>query len=394
MPIFKLHGSVIALLTLSTSSVQGCRKSNSFHEEAENLSIHDQDADYTQKVSDATEARAALALDAGPDFIDVRGVGSSAWTAIRAPQAPPSEVNLVLKKFDPQKKVLKGDLSFINWESGIAKDCSNYARGDAPFLSNPLAIAEAAEYGFNLFGLANDHSEDCAVSKDPDNNPVSGPVATARFVSKLAEQKNALWHGVGPANTVSAPAVKSFSLKGRLVNVIFGSVALSNQDCAETSCRNQVTTLLSQMRTTPGDLRILAIHTQGISTFDEGKNLAERFVREFSGDVVFASGPHTWAGVKVIEKATGGHGVVFHSLGNFLHNQVAPNPNNMIGRVLLDVKSLQPKQIQVIPILNNVFDVDVTYSEPGKGLPKANLQWARAHLQAHRDIPIGFANIK
>jgi hypothetical protein len=148
------------------------------------------------------------------------------------------------------------------------------------------------------------------------------------------------------------------------------------------------------MKSASGDLRILSVHSQGSAAFLRGKSWSERFIREFSGDIVFASGPHTWAGVKIIDRDSGGSGVVFHGLGNFMHNQVAPNPDNMIGRVLLDSKTLQPKQVQVIPVLNNARDVDVVLAEPGKGLPRANVDWTRSRLQGHRDIPMAFANLK
>jgi hypothetical protein len=77
-----------------------------------------------------------------------------------------------------------------------------------------------------------------------------------------------------------------------------------------------------------------------------------------------------------------------------MHNQVAPNPDNLLGRVLLDAKTLQPRQVQVIPVLNNRYDVDVVLADPAKSLPKANLEWTRTRLQAHRDVPAAFANLK
>jgi poly-gamma-glutamate capsule biosynthesis protein CapA/YwtB (metallophosphatase superfamily) len=148
------------------------------------------------------------------------------------------------------------------------------------------------------------------------------------------------------------------------------------------------------MKNSQGDLRILSLHSQGSEAFLRGKKWSEKFIREFSGDIVFAHGPHTWAGVKMIPRTNGRNGVVFHGLGNFMHNQVAPNPDNLIGRVLLDLQTLQPKQIQVIPVLNNAVDVDVVLAPASKALPKANLEWTRVQLNAHKPVPIGYANLK
>jgi hypothetical protein len=239
-----------------------------------------------------------------------------------------------------------------------------------------------------------DSSEDCSSGFDPGGQTVSGAVASARYMKNLSHQKPMLWHGVGPSAGLSSPSILTFSVKGKLVKVVFGSVAFQDWQCVESTCEAQVQSLFNQMRDAAGDLRILSLHSQGSAAFNRGKSWAEKFIRDYNGNVVFASGPHTWAGVKVLERATGGKGVVFHGLGNFLHNQVARNPDNMIGRVLLDTKTFNPLQVQVIPVVNNAYDVDVVLADPAKNLPAANVEWTRARLQAHRDVPVGFANIK
>ncbi|MEN9826704.1 MAG: hypothetical protein RI953_2449 [Pseudomonadota bacterium] len=371
-----------------------CKKKTSIVEEAETLAVNEQDADYSVRVGVPATVRPVVPLDAGKDFIDIRGVGDSAWSGLRASTAPTSGMKEALEKFDPTRRILKGDLNFINWESSVGNKCNSYYNVDYAFLSRPEAIQDAFEHGFNLFGLANNHSEDCSSGVHPDGQAVPGAVATAAFMKNFSHQKAMLWHGVGPSAGLSSPSILTFSVKGRLVKVVFGSIAFQDWECVESACEVRAQALLGAMKSASGDLRILSVHSQGSAAFLRGKSWSERFIREFSGDIVFASGPHTWAGVKIIDRDSGGSGVVFHGLGNFMHNQVAPNPDNMIGRVLLDSKTLQPKQVQVIPVLNNARDVDVVLAEPGKGLPRANVDWTRSRLQGHRDIPMAFANLK
>ena len=57
----------------------------------------------------------------------------------------------------------------------------------------------------------------------------------------------------------------------------------------------------------------MSVHTEGF--FDRAKDYAKDFVEQSNGDIVFQHGPHTWAGVKVYEKSSGGKGVAFHGLG-------------------------------------------------------------------------------
>jgi len=372
-----------------------CKQKVNHAPEAELLAVNEADSDYSQRLNDSSALRSAVPLDAGSEYIDVRGVGDSAWSNLKATTPPASGMASALRSFDPTGKILKGDLNFINWESSVGTRCNSYYGVDYAFLSSPQSILDAFQHGFNLFGLANNHSEDCSSAIDIEGQKTSGAIASHKQMRALSHQKPMLWHGVGySGGGLSSPAVLSFNVKGRAVKVVFGSVAFQSWDCVDSTCEARIQGLLTAMKNTQGDLKILSLHSQGSDAFNRGKKWSERFVREFSGDIVFAHGPHTWAGVKVLQKPDGRSGVVFHGLGNFMHNQVAPNPDNLIGRVLLDSKTLQPKQVQVIPVLNNAVNVDVVLAPASKALPKANMEWTRAALSAHKPVPIGFANIK
>lgn len=379
----------------SLSATISCKHKVKHILEADILAVNEQDPDYTQRLNDSAAVRSAVPFDAGVDYIDVRGVGDSAWSNLKAATPPASGMGAALRNFDPSGKILKGDLNFINWESSVGTRCNSYYGVDYAFLSSPQSILEAYQHGFNLFGLANNHSEDCSSAIDIDGQKTSGAIASQKQMRALSNQKALLWHGVGPAGgALSAPSILTFNVKGRAVKVVLGSVAFQSWDCVDSTCEARIQGLLTAMKNAQGDLKILSLHSQGTDAFNRGKKWSEKFVREYSGDIVFAHGPHTWAGVKVLPRPDGRSGIVFHGLGNFMHNQVAPNPDNMIGRVLLDTKTLQPKQVQVIPVLNNAVGVDVVLAPSGKALPKANMEWARAALAAHKPVPIGFANIK
>ncbi|MEN9529893.1 MAG: hypothetical protein RI932_1766, partial [Pseudomonadota bacterium] len=324
----------------------GCKQKVEHSPEAELLAVNESDPEYAQRINDSSAVRPAVPFDSGAEYIDVRGVGDSAWSNLKSTTPPASGMSAALRSFDPTGKILKGDLNFINWESSVGTRCNSYYGVDYAFLSSPQAIIDAFQHGFNLFGLANNHSEDCSSAIDIDGQKTSGAIASQKQMRSLSHQKSVLWHGVGPAGgSLSSPAVLTFNVKGRAVKVVFGSVAFQGWDCVDSTCEARVQGLLNAMMNAQGDLKILSLHSQGAEAFNRGKKWSERFVREFSGDIVFAHGPHTWAGIKVLPKPDGRAGVVFHGLGNFMHNQVAPNPDNLIGRVLLDSKTLQPKQV-------------------------------------------------
>lgn len=66
------------------------------------------------------------------------------------------------------------------------------------------------------------------------------------------------------------------------------------------------------------------------------------FVEKYGGDIVFGSGPHVWKPVRVVRKENGtGKGVIFESLGNFLHPSLGAQSKNFIGRALFDVETLK-----------------------------------------------------
>src|SRR5205085_584468 len=77
--------------------------------------------------------------------------------------------------------------------------------------------------------------------------------------------------------------------------------------------------------------------------------------------------------VRVVRKDSGGTGVVFESLGNFIHPSLGAQAKNFIGRALFDAENLKLRQVQVLPIANT--GRDVRWSSVNGADLQANLHW-------------------
>ena len=138
------------------------------------------------------------------------------------------------------------------------------------------------------------------------------------------------------------------------------------------------------MRSAEVDLRVLALHSMGATDQDELVRVGVRFVEEVSGDVVFGSGPHVWKPVRVVQKHDGGKGVVFESLGNFLHPSLGAQAKNFIGRALFDRETLKLRQVQLIPVANAGTDVRMSGAD-ATTLP-SNLRWTKTNAGVYANV--------
>lgn len=292
-------------------------------------------------------------------LVDVRGVGD-AGMALTYDQPPAPTDTLPsghtarfgarLDAFDPTGLSYRGDLSFINWESVVGTQCDHFPGEPGPlsyaFVSDPQNLLDARLRGFNVVGLANNHSQDCATAPDS----VNGARRSAEWMTALQRGLSVdwLWHGVGERNTVR---VRSLVLGGRVVRVAFASLYLADKQCPFVVCGAARKTVLQSMKRARADLRILSLHSWNEATQRQLVSTGESFLRDYKGDIVFGHGPHVWRDVRVIEDASSGEpGVLFQSLGNFLHPELAAERKNMIGRVLLDRETLRVRQVQAISL--------------------------------------------
>ena len=164
-------------------------------------------------------------------FIDVRGVGDSAWASLKTLTPVASEMGAALAEFDSTQKILKGDVNFINYESTVATRCNAWYDVDFAFISSPQSIREAAAHGFNLFSLANNHTEDCQSAEAN----VPGGMASLNHMNTLARELNIQWHGAGAGSELTQISTKRHTVKGRTFKVGFAAVAFQSWDTDNTS---------------------------------------------------------------------------------------------------------------------------------------------------------------
>ena len=324
--------------------------------------------------TDAPTRTAAQPLDVAQisTLIDVRGVGDSGWAKTHQSTPIAAELGKALDRFDATGHAYKAHVSFLNWETVVGDSCPRFANVYSPgksyaFLSRPENLTQAYDRGFNLVGLSNNHSRDCA-------DPI-GEAMTVRSTAQVA-RAGVLSHGVGvDAATKTQVKVETLRAAGGNVRVAFGSIYFgSARSCALAVCANDKAALFKSLREAEADLRIVAIHSMDPGTQAEAVNAGIEFVRDFKGDVVFGHGPHVWMPVRVVRKSGGGKGVVFESLGNFLHPSLAAQPKNFIGRALFDTATFELRQIQILPVHNT--GMDVKWSSLDVSRHPANLKWS------------------
>lgn len=314
--------------------------------------------------SPAKSAEEAVPLDraSAPEFLDVRGVGDTGMAVSHQQPLPLTEMlpanyypegveadfGKALDRFDPTGKSYRGDLSFINWETTVGTECSEFWKPKQEnvyaFVSHPDNLLAAYRRGFNLIGLANNHIRDCIVGEGMD-----GALMSARHLERLGLRLKMrwAWHGVGSEKNAH---IKTIKVGKRRVRVAFASWYVGGGDCTYVACISDRETVMRSLRDADADLRILSIHSWDEETQKILVETGRQFIREFDGDIVFGHGPHKWEAVQVIESVSGKQGVLFESLGNFIHPYLKPRPEQAIARVLFDLKTLQLRQIQVIPI--------------------------------------------
>ena len=340
----------------------------------------------TQEPNQSNPADSLTAIPlAGEDtaaFVDIRGVGDSAMALThqqplnltqKLPQGVPANFGQRLDAFDSTGKSYRGDLSFINWESTVGNRCNQFWAALGPrsfaFTSHPDNMPELYRRGFNLIGLANNHTRDCPNAEEG----VDGSYASARHMERLSQQIDAnwLWHGVGTEKTAK---VRTMKIKGKDVRVAFASLYLAEGDCTYVTCLKDELTVLRSLRDANADIRILAMHSWTGATQQQLVNIGVNFLRNFNGDIVFGHGPHRWKPVRIVESPTGKRGVMFESLGNFIHPSLIASSQHLIGRVLFDINTLQLRQVQIIPIAVNRVNVGFGGTPNPTGVP-ANLTW-------------------
>lgn len=385
----RLRGIAVLLLLSSSACAVDTAEDAGEAAEAESAVVPIAQPDETAPES----ALPAQALDA-TELLDVRGVGDSGWSNTHEKDALAAGFGDALDRFDASGTAYRGDLSFINWETVVGSRCDEFATVYSPgrsyaFVSRPENLVQASTRGFNLIGLSNNHSRDCYAAPD---TALRGEAASSVMTSKNMEALGDLpwiWAGISSTrdpSDASRARVRTFRIKDRDVRVAFASTYMGRAECPRASCKGEKRRLLESLRDAPADLRILAIHSMAAPDQEELVQLGVEFVERYGGDVVFGHGPHAWRPVRVVRKANGaGTGVVFESLGNFLHPSLGGQARNFVGRALFDPATLRLAQVQLLPVANG--GRNVRWSTADASTVPANLRWSAA--------PRGvFANVK
>ena len=235
-------------------------------------------------------------------------------------------------KFNPSRKLL-GDINYINWESSVGKHCDVFWSKPQPshyaFLTHPGELGSAINLGFNLIGLANNHTYDCLRSFEG-----NGPLQTLSHVRTLqgnlrAGNKEALFSGVFQSAEEGAPE-GWISVSGSAVPVRFLSAYVGGnlKHCGNMVCDMDLNRYKSVMASQKG-LRVLALHSWNQSSHQRLKNILLSWLKMGLVDVAIGSGPHVAGLVSIVNRQIG-PGVLATSLGNFIHPSLGRQKNNIV----------------------------------------------------------------
>lgn len=236
------------------------------------------------------------------------------------------------QRFDPQKRLI-GDLNYINWETSVGNVCSAFwsppSGSTFAFLTRPEELADAVALGFNVVGLANNHSYDCL--RSPEGN---GPLQSYGHVARLKQDLqsrgvSALFSGVFQSPESESPALMMPVGKGQVpVRLLSAYVGGDAGHCQQMVCDKAIERYAGSMASHAG-LRILALHSWDPSSHQRLKAILRSWLSRGLVDVAIGSGPHVAEAVAVV-KTPRGSGVLATSLGNFIHSSLSSQPNNVV----------------------------------------------------------------
>jgi poly-gamma-glutamate synthesis protein (capsule biosynthesis protein) len=279
-------------------------------------------------------------------LIDLRGVGDSAWAGNKTATPLAAGLGAALDRFDASGISYRGDVSYLNFESVVGTRCTTFTGDQFGFLSHPDNITQVIDRGFQLIGLSNNHTRDCGDS--------TSPAMTSATMKATVRAGDAAWSGVAPVGESSTtPSIYVVHAKGKEIRVAFSSLYLGRASCPQANCNDDRIATMTKLRDADADLRVLAIHVLEFNNDWQGvAEVGTAFVHDYNGDVVYGSGPHVWKPPILVEKRDGsGHkGIVFTSLGNFIHPSLRGQAHNMIGRALFDPDTMTLKQVQMVTV--------------------------------------------
>ncbi|MFL0765038.1 MAG: CapA family protein [Prochlorococcus sp.] len=259
--------------------------------------------------------------------------GDSGWSDSHV--ARPSFRDSFRKAFSKfnQSHSLLGDFNYINWETTVGNSCDVFWSKPMPshyaFLTPPGELNSAVELGFNLIGLANNHTYDCLQSTEG-----KGPLLTLNHIEKLkatlkSNDNIALFSGVFKSKEDEAP-VQRMAVSGGYVPVRFLSAYVGGNlnHCKNMLCDSALKRYVKVMASQKG-LRVLALHSWNPTSHKRLKAILRSWLARGLVDVAIGTGPHIAESVAIV-KTPSGQGVLATSLGNFIHPSLGAQKNNII----------------------------------------------------------------
>jgi Bacterial capsule synthesis protein PGA_cap len=318
------------------------------------------------------------------ELIDIRGVGDSGWSLTHDPIPIAAEFG---KQLEKDAILYRGDLNFMNWESAIGNSCESFSKDNVPgslyaFVSRIENLLQAYHAGFNLIGLSNNHSRDCSAQLEDGSETYDDGAAginTGLGLLRKHRKNQWLWDGIHDAQATVKE--QNFRIKGRQIVVAFASLYSGRVACPQSTCLSDAKKILAQFKTSRARIKILALHSQDSEAASQ--KIASDFINEADGDIVFGHGPHSWRPVTFIKKANGKTGIIFESLGNFIHPALLAQQNNFLGRVLMNADDLSIKEIQAISFSTEGRSIRIRKNEA----PPANFSWSFKGEQAFYPVP-------
>lgn len=270
---------------------------------------------------------------AGGVVFSFHAFGDSAWSDTH-PAAPAytGGFQAAYRQFDPDSRFL-GDLNYINWETSVGKICTRFwapsTASTYAFLSRPEELGDATTLGFNLVGLANNHSFDCVAS--PEGN---GPLQTLSHVAALRNalasgQKFALFSGVF-GRLEEEGLTMDFPKSGVRIPVTFLSAYAGGdaQHCRNILCLSATPRFSVALERKAG-LRVLTAHSWNAGSHAELSRTLVQWLKNGWADVAIGTGPHVAEKVSIVDTPRGKR-VLATSLGNFIHPGLGAQPNNIV----------------------------------------------------------------
>ncbi len=279
-----------------------------------------------------------------PVLVDIRAFGDSGYIGGVGVFGEPG-IDYVKKHMKGVEALRSDDVNFLNLEGSLTRSCKEFELKPFSFAVSPEALTQFGQWGFNLIGLANNHSLDCL-------DPTPSSEINKAMAIVHAQVPELVAHGVASSWRKLTGNVARLELKG----VKLGMVSLKAWDTGPRSYIGNSGNrfdLFKALKKSGVDVRILSLHG-GIENTRrppvELMDIARDFVARYDGDIVLAHHPHKYQGVEIIHKPNGKTAVIFYSLGNSLHNGLSASGDGMAARIAVGKKGVDLDSLAVFPL--------------------------------------------